>query len=316
MKCPGLRHCIDDSPAAIDTIGKARPAVNIAVTGANGKAGRAVVQDLLAHGHDVRAVDVTGAPGDRGPFYEELGTSLMRADLTDYGDTVDALTGMDAVVHLAAIPAPGFAPEARTFTDNTAMNSNVFLAAAKLGLRRVVWTSSETTLGFPFGPQAPPRYLPVDEAHYPHPHSAYALSKVIGETLAEHVSAWSGIPIVGLRLSNVHDAADYRKLPSCWEDPLARAFNLWSYVDVRDAALACRLALSAEVTGAPAYVIAARDTLMDRPSAELAESMFPGVPARRPLEGYESLLSSAKAREELGYEPRHTWREALGVPRP
>ncbi|MFG1706285.1 NAD-dependent epimerase/dehydratase family protein [Nonomuraea sp. M3C6] len=293
-----------------------RPAVNIAVTGANGKAGRAVVQDLLAHGHDVRAVDVTGAPGDRGGFYQELGTPLLRADLTDFGDTVDALTGMDAVVHLAAIPAPGFYTDARTFTGNTAMNSNVFLAAAKLGTRRIVWTSSETTLGFPFGPQAPPRYLPVDEDHYPHPNSAYALSKVIGETLAEHISSWSGIPIVGLRLSNVHDAADYRKLPSCWADPLERAFNLWSYVDVRDVAQACRRALLAEVTGAPAYIIAARDTLMDRPSAELAASMFPDVPAHRPLEAYESLLSSARARDELGYEPQYSWRDVLGVPLP
>ncbi|MEO3875802.1 NAD(P)-dependent oxidoreductase [Nonomuraea sp. B12E4] len=293
-----------------------RPAVNIAVTGANGKTGRAVVQDLLAHGHDVRAVDVTGAPGDRGPFHEELGTPLMRADLTDFGDTVDALTGMDAVVHLAAIPAPGFYTDARTFTDNTAMNSNVFLAAAKLGTRRIVWTSSETTLGFPFGPQAPPRYLPVDEDHYPHPHSAYALSKVIGETLAEHISSWAGIPVVGLRLSNVHDATDYPKIPSCWDDPLTRAFNLWSYVDVRDVAQACRRALFAEVTGARAYIIAARDTLMDRPSADLVASMFPDVPAHGPLEPYGSLLSSARAREELGYEPRYSWRDVLGVPLP
>ena len=288
--------------------------MKIAVTGASGKTGRAVVEDLLAHGHEVRAVDVAGAPGDRGEL-ADLGAPLLRADLTDFGDTVDALTSVDAVVHLAAIPAPGFFTDARTFTANTAMNSNVFLAAAKLGVGRVVWTSSETTLGFPFGPGTPPRYLPVDEEHYPHPTSAYALSKVVGETLAEHISAWSGIPIVGLRLSNVHDAADYPKIPGFWDDPLTRVFNLWGYVDVRDVAQACRLALLAEVTGAPAYVIAAGDTLMDRPSADLAAEVFPGVPVRRPLTPYESLLSSDKARDELGYRPRESWRDVLGLPR-
>jgi nucleoside-diphosphate-sugar epimerase len=289
--------------------------VNVAVTGANGKAGRAVVQDLLAHGHEVRAIDVAGAPGDRGEM-ATLGAPLLHADLTDFGDTVDALTSVDAVVHLAAIPAPGFVTDARTLSTNTAMTGNVFLAAAKLGVGRIVWTSSETTLGFPFGPASPPRYLPVDEDHYPYPASAYALSKVVGETLAEHISSWSDIPIISLRLSNVHDAADYAKLPSYWADPLTRAFNLWGYVDVRDVARACRRALLAEVTGARAYVIAASDTLMDRPSAELAAAVFPGVPLRGSPGPYESLLGTARARAELGYVPRHSWRDILGIPLP
>jgi nucleoside-diphosphate-sugar epimerase len=187
----------------------------VAVTGANGKTGRGVVEYLLAQGYQVRPVDVTGTPGDRGHF-GTLGLSLLHADLTDFGDTVDALTGVDGVVHLAAIPAPGFVTDARTLHANTAMSGNVFLAAAKLGLGRVVWASSETSLGLPFGPQSPPRYLPVDEDHYPYPASTYALSKVIGETQARHVSEWSGIPIVALRLSNVHDAGDYPKIPSYW----------------------------------------------------------------------------------------------------
>jgi nucleoside-diphosphate-sugar epimerase len=287
--------------------------VKIAVTGAGGKAGRGVVQDLLAHGHEVRAVDVVGTPGDRGEM-ADLGAPLLRADLTDFGDAVDALTGVDAVVHLAAIPAPGFFTDARTLSANTTTTGNVFLAAAKLGVGRIAWTSSETTLGFPYGPDAPPRYLPLDEDHYPVPRSTYALSKVLGETMAAHISAWSGIPIVSLRLSNVHVAADYPKMPSYWEDPQAGVFNLWSYVDVRDAAQACRLALTAQVTGAPAYIIAAKETIMNRPSAELAKEVFPDVPVRGSLGPYESLLSSAKARAELGYEPRYTWREVLGLP--
>jgi nucleoside-diphosphate-sugar epimerase len=284
--------------------------VTIVVTGASGKTGRAVVQDLIASGRSVRAVDVVGVPGDRGEL-AGLGAPLLRADLEDFGETVDALLGAEAVVHLAAIPAPGFFTDARTLSTNTTMNSNLFLAAAKLGLRRVVWTSSETTLGLPFTPSSTPRYLPVDEGHYPLPTTAYALSKVVGETMAEHVSAWSGIPIVGLRLSNVHDPADYPKIPAYWSDPLLRVFNLWGYVDVRDAAQACRRALDADVTGAPSYVIAARDSLMDRRSADLAAEVFPHVPVRRELSGYASLLDSARAARELGYAAEHSWRDIL-----
>ncbi|MEO3808296.1 NAD(P)-dependent oxidoreductase [Sphaerisporangium sp. B11E5] len=291
---------------------KARPTVKIAVTGASGKAGRGVLQDLLAHGHEVRAIDNTGAPGDRGDL-AELGAPLLRADLTDYGDAVDALTGVDGVVHLAAIPAPGFFTDARTLNTNNAMNANVFLAAAKTGISRVVWASSETALGFPFGPDAPPRYLPVDEGHYPYPRSTYALSKVLGETMAEHVSEWSGIPIVALRLSNIHDATDYPKVPTYWGDPLSRVFDLWGYVDVRDVGQACRRALLADVTGAPAYVIAAGDTIMDRPSAGLVAEVFPDVPLNRPLEGHESVLDLTRARAELGYEPEHSWRDVINA---
>ena len=138
----------------------------ICVTGANGLAGRAVVRDLLEHGYDVAATDIVARFGE---------DDVLRADLTDYGQAVEALTAADAVVHLANIPAPGLATPAVTFNANMTMNFNVFHAAAKLKLSRVVWASSETTLGLPF--DVPPRYAPVDEEHYPVPASTYALSK-------------------------------------------------------------------------------------------------------------------------------------------
>ncbi|RZS87512.1 nucleoside-diphosphate-sugar epimerase [Motilibacter rhizosphaerae] len=274
----------------------------IAVTGANGKAGRAVVADLLDAGHEVLATDLAG------PFawHNDL-APVVQADLTEYGAAVEALTGCSAVVHMANIPAPGLATPARTFTVNTAMNSNIFLAAAALGLERVVWASSETTLGLSYE-DTPPRYLPVDEDHYPLPTSTYALSKVVGETMAEHISAWSGIPFIGLRLSNVFTEQDYADQPSFTAQ--SRLWNAWGYVDVRDVALACRLALTAEITGARSYVIAAADTILDRPSAELTAEVFPGVEVRRPLEEFETLLSIDRARAELGYEPQHSWRGA------
>ena len=175
-------------------------AQRICVTGASGQAGRAVVTDLRAHGYDVAATDVAVTRADR-----EDG--MLRADLTDYGQAVEALSQADAVVHLANIPAPGLSTPAVTFNANITMNFNVFQAAAALKLNRVVWASSETTLGLPF--ETPPRYAPVDEDHYPVPTSTYALSKVASETIAGHIAEWSGIPFVALRFSNIMAPEDY-----------------------------------------------------------------------------------------------------------
>jgi nucleoside-diphosphate-sugar epimerase len=278
----------------------------VCVTGAAGKVGRYTVLELLRHGYDVVAADL----GPRPAFLPgEAELVYLAADLEDYGDTAEVLAGCEAVVHLANVPAPGLVPPARTFTRNTAMNANVFLAAAQLGLRRVAWASSETTLGLPF--DVPPRYVPVDEDHYPLPTSTYALSKVTSETTAEHVSAWSGIPFVALRLSNVILPGAYADFPSWQDDPRARRWNLWSYIDVRDAATACRLAIEADVTGARSYVIANADTVMAAPSSELLDAVFPGVPRRREINGNVSLFSIERARAELGFEPLHTWGEEV-----
>lgn len=269
----------------------------ICVTGAAGKAGRAVVADLREHGYDVVATDL-GGPG------------VLAADLTDHGQAIEVLEGCSAVVHLANIPAPGMATPAVTFQRNVTMNANVFLAAATLKLRRVVWASSETTLGLPFDDA--PRYAPVDEAHYPVPTSTYALSKVVTETTAEHVAAWSGIPFVALRLSNIHLPEDYANVPSYWADAASRRWNLWGYVDVRDVAQSCRLGLTAEVTGAESFVIAAADTIMNRPSADLLREEFPGVELTHDVGEFGTLLSIDKARKVLGYDPQHSWRDHVG----
>ena len=178
-------------------------AQRVCVTGASGQAGRAVVTDLREHGYDVLPTDVAVSRADR-----EDG--MLQADLTDYGQAVEALTEVDAVVHLANIPAPGLSTPAVTFNSNITMNFNVFQAAAALKLGRVVWASSETTLGLPF--DTPPRYAPVDEDHYPLPTSTYALSKVASETIAGHIAEWSGIPFVALRFSNIMAPEDYARL--------------------------------------------------------------------------------------------------------
>ncbi len=288
----------------------------VCVTGATGQAGRAAVRDLLEHGYEVAATDLVATRDD-------LEAGVLRADLTDYGQALQALEGTDAVVHLANIPAPGLSTPAVTFNANVAMNFNIFYAAAKLGLRRVVWASSETTLGVPFGvtPEderfmeaegVAPRYAPVDEDHYPVPTMTYALSKVASETIAGQIAKWSGIPFVALRFSNIFDAAEYSQLPSVWPDPHARKWNLWGYVDARDVASACRLALEAPdgaVAASPSFVIAAADTVMNRPSSALLDEVFPGVPRRRDLGEFESLLATDRARQAIGYEAQHSWRD-------
>jgi nucleoside-diphosphate-sugar epimerase len=277
-------------------------AQRVCVTGASGQAGRAVARELLEHGYDVTATDIAVTRSDR------LG--MLRADLTDYGQAVEALSGCDAVVHLANIPAPGLSTPAVTFNANMAMNFNVFQAAASLGLARVVWASSETTLGLPF--DVPPRYAPVDEDHYPVPTTTYALSKVASETVAGHIAQWSGISFVALRFSNIMSPADYERFPSFWPDPRSRKWNLWGYIDERDAAAACRLALEAPaeaVAGSPAFIIAAADTVMDRPSASLLAEVYPGVELTKDVAEFGTLLAIDRACKVLGYQPRHSWRD-------
>lgn len=278
-------------------------AQRVCVTGAAGQAGRAVVAGLRAHGYQVQATDVVVTRADR-----EGG--MLQADLTDYGQAVEALSQADAVVHLANIPAPGLSTPAVTFNSNITMNFNVFQAAAALKLERVVWASSETTLGLPF--DTPPRYAPVDEDHYPLPTSTYALSKVASETIAGHIAEWSGIPHVALRFSNIMAPADYHSFPQFQHDPRQRKWNLWGYIDERDVAASCRLALEAPaeaVHGNPAFIIAAADTVMPRPSAELLAEVYPGVRLTREISEFGTLLAIDRAREVLGFDPAHSWRD-------
>jgi nucleoside-diphosphate-sugar epimerase len=275
----------------------------VVVTGGAGKAGRAVVRDLLEHGYDVVSVDLL-----RDPNLTE-GQQLV-ADLTDYGETVDVLKGADVVVHLAAIPAPGLKPDELTFRVNTTSTYNVFAAAPLLGLSRVVWASSETTLGLPFERELP-RFAPIDEEHPLLPESSYALSKVVSEEMARQFSRWNGIPHVGLRFSNVMEPHDYERFPGFWDDAQLRRWNLWGYVDARDVGQSCRLALEADLSGAEVFIIAAADTVMNRPSADLMAEAYPDVELRDGVGEFGTLLSIEKARQRLGYEPEFSWRDAI-----
>ena len=274
---------------------------SVVVTGSEGKAGRYTSTDRMQHGYTVGHVD-SAAPRDPADH------STEQADLTDLGQTVEVLKHADAVVHHAAIPAPHMKTDSETFRINTLINYNVFSAAAMVGLQRIVWASSETALGLPF--ERHPDYAPVDEEHT-YPESSYALSKVVSEEMARQFNRWSGIPIIGLRFSNIILPDRYEAFRGFWEDPKLRSWNLWGYVDVRDVAQSCRKALEADVSGAPHYVIAAADTVMNRKSEELMQELFPDVRITRQLEHYETLLAIDRARDELGYDPLYSWRLVL-----
>ncbi len=274
--------------------------MRIVVTGGSGKGGRWVVRDLREHGHEVVNADLVP---DGAPNYE-----FVLTDLTDLGQVHDVVRGADAIVHFAAIPAPGLRPEGDTLRINTVSTWNVFHAAASAGVGRVVWASSETVLGLPF--DRPPDFAPIDETITPRPESSYALSKLVGETLAAQVNRQAGIPFVGFRISNIMEPSDYARFETWQDDPWVRKWNLWGYVDARDVATACRLAAEADTRGADVAIIAAADTCMRRPSADLLAEVYPDVPLRRPVEGRGTLLAIDHARELLGYEPAHSWLDA------
>jgi nucleoside-diphosphate-sugar epimerase len=281
----------------------------IAVTGGSGKAGRVVVRDLAERGHEVLNIDAVPSPDSYSP---EAPIPFLRADVTDFGQALEALSGgygmpgIEAVVHLAAIPSPAHATADQVFRTNMTSTHAVFSAAARLGLARVVWASSETTLGLPF--ERPPDYAPVDEGHM-FPESSYALSKVLGEEMARQFHRWSAIPIIGLRFSNIMVRDDYERFPSFWDDPQLRKWNLWGYVDESHVTQSVRLALEADIRGADSFIIAAADTVMKRPSRELMAEVFPGVPVADRVQGTDTLLDITKARSGLGYSPQFSWRE-------
>ena len=212
---------------------------------------------------------------------------VTQVDLTDYGQVVGALTSLDdrypsidAVVHLAAIPAPGIAPNAATFANNVLSTYHVLEAARVAGITRVVTASSETVLGLPF--DTPPPYLPIDEDYRVRPESSYSLGKAVDEEVAHHFCRWNPeLTVIALRFSNVMEPDEYAGFAAFQDDARLRAWNAWGYIDARDGAQAVRKALEVELTGYDVFIIANADTCMTRPSADLAAEVFPDVPWKR-----------------------------------
>lgn len=278
--------------------------MRIIVTGGSGKLGRTVVATLREEGHEVVNLDQHGERG-----------SVVRVDLADSGQVIDAIAGVDdlhdgadAIVHLAAIPAPGLASDVATFRNNLLATFNVLQAAKRLGITRIVTASSETVLGLPF--DVPPPYIPVDEEYPARPESTYSLVKHLEETMAIELVRWNPeLSITALRFSNVMDPDDYAAFPAFDADASLRKWNLWGYIDARDGAQAVSRALAVAGPGFDRFIIAAADTVMSRPNAELVAEVFPGVEVRGDLGTNDTLLSIDKARRLLGFEPAHSWRD-------
>ena len=275
----------------------------VVITGGSGLLGPSVVEEFVNHGYDVLNVD---RQLPENPLCETI-----TADLTNLGEVYDVLAGADAVVHLAAIPRAFMFPNDVTFRNNTMSTYNILEAAATLGIKKAVITSSESSYGIVFAKSGlAPQYVPVDEDHPRLPEDSYGLSKIVNEQTAEMIHNRSGMQVVSLRIGNVIAPHMYKNFPDFIDKPEIRKTILWSYIDARDAASAYRLAVEKDDLGVVAVNVAADDSSMDVKSKDLMETCFPNVTDfREPLTGYASLLSNKKAKELLGWQPVHAWRD-------
>lgn len=279
--------------------------MRVAVTGGSGLAGSAVVMHLLAMGYDVVSID-RAQPTQPVAEYRLV-------DCENLGQVYGACYGADAIVHLAAIPRPIHHTPDQVFRTNIMAAFNVFEAAATLEIPRVVYISSMSVLGLPFS-YTPIQlaYLPIDEAHPYAPQDAYALSKTLGEDIAmAFVRRMTGaLSVVSLRFPWIHTPETFKSiLAPLWDDPAGGATNLWGYIDTRDVALACRLALEADICGHEAFYISAGNTFMRSDTVPLAQSFYPKAEIRSPLTANQTLFDTSKAKARLGYESQFSWED-------
>ncbi|OWO92800.1 UDP-glucose 4-epimerase [Rhizobium esperanzae] len=285
--------------------------MRVLVTGGSGKLGRATIKHLVESGHDVINADTIAPPENLCPF--------VKVDFEDMRATIEAISGFDwdhnrnteAVVHLAAVPMPGRVAPADVFRVNTISTFNVFESCRLLGIKNIVWASSETLLGIPY--EIKPDYLPADENYQSRPETSYSLSKHLGEEMAKQYCRWdSELKIVCLRFSNVMDESEYADFPAFEQNPGSRRFNLWTYIDARDGAQAIRRSLEWSGKGAEVFIIANDDGVMTTSNEELVRRWYPGVPFKKQIGNNETLLSIDKAKSVLGYQPEHSWRKYVG----
>ncbi len=282
---------------------------NILVTGGSGKAGRATIKLLLEKNYNVFNVDFVNNP--------ELDVPFTKVDLEDFGDAMevvseidDRINGIDAVIHQAAIPASGLETNHKTFKANTLSTYNIFQASKVMKINNIVWASSETVLGLPFDTYPP--YVPVDENYVPRPESSYSLSKVMGEEMArQYCRRNPEMKIFGLRYSNIMEEHDYKQFKSFQNDPFLRKWNFWGYIDARDVAQACLLAMESKLKGADHFIIAADDTVMEEDNKSLLDKVFPKINIKGDIRKNKSLLSNEKAKSILGFKPEYSWKNYI-----
>ena len=277
--------------------------MTIVVTGGSGKLGQHVIRELLAHGHRVLSLDRTRPANPP--------CTAWVADLTCSGDVYQALRQADGVIHLGAYHEPDDAPDTETFTNNVTATYHVMKAAADLGVPRVVWASSIAAYGFVYAPRPfAPDCLPLDEQHPCRPQDSYGLSKVVGEQIADSVVRVAPLTIASLRFPWVVLDPTYGELTARWCAPGQRPGALWCYIDARDAASACRLALKGSFAGHEVFNVAAPTSLMREPTTELVQRHVPpGARLRAGLDGNWSAMDSSKAQRVLGFQAQYTWQQ-------
>lgn len=297
--------------------------MRIFFTGGSGKAGHHVAPFLASQGHQVTNADLTplGHPD----------VADLRVDLTDAGQTYSAMAGLatmgeldlaekpayDAVVHFAAVPRILLTTDDATYATNVLSTYHVLEAATRLGIPKVVFASSETTYGICFAQgERKPLYVPVDEEHPTVPEDSYAMSKVAGEVTARSFQARTGSDVYGLRINNVIEPDEYAELfPPFLEDPALRRRNVFAYIDTRDLGLLVERCLETDGLGYQVFNVANADMSVAATTEEVRERFYEGVEVRREMGRDETFYSIDKARELLGYEPRHSWRDVLDDPR-
>ena len=292
-------------------------------TGGNGKAGRYAVQYLRDQGHRVLNADITA------PLVS--GQDDLQVDLTDVGQVFNAMTAFgdfsdldsprpegaafDAVVHFAAVPCILMRPDNETFRINTMSTYNVIDAALKLGIRKVIFASSETTYGICFAhSDMKPTYIPIDEDHPIVPHDSYAMSKVCNEATARSFQARTDADIYGLRINNVIEPHEYQEnFPAFVADPSLRRRNIFGYIDARDLGHMVDCCLKTDGLGYEVFNVANDDTSVAMSSEDVAQKFYAGVPVRSPITGHQTFYSNAKAKHLLGFDPKHGWRDQVGA---
>jgi len=293
--------------------------MRIFFTGGSGKAGKHVVAHLAGQGHQ-------GTNADLVPFGHP-GVTDLRVDLTDAGETYSALAGLatfdeldlpeqpsyDAVVHFAAVPRILLRPDAATYAANVLSTYHVLEAATRLGIGKVVLASSETTYGICFAQgERRPHYLPLDEDHPTVPEDAYAMSKVAGEATARSFQARTGADVYALRINNVVEPHEYAELfPAFVADPSLRRRNVFAYIDTRDLSQLVQRCLETDGLGYEVFNVANADLSVAASNDEVRGRFYDDVEVRRPMGRDETFYAIDKARELLGYDPEHSWRDVL-----
>jgi nucleoside-diphosphate-sugar epimerase len=296
--------------------------MRIFFTGGSGKAGRHVAPYLAEQGHHVTNADLVplGHPA----------VADLRVDLTDAGQTYSALAGLatpaelelpeqptyDAVVHFAAVPAILLRSDATTYATNVLSTYNVLEAATRLGVRKIVFASSETTYGICFAQgERRPLYVPVDEDHPTVPEDSYAMSKVAGEATARSFHARTGADIYGLRINNVIEPDEYAEMfPAFLADPALRRRNVFAYIDARDLGRMVQCCLETNGLGYEVFNVANADMSVAATTTEVRDRFYDGVEVRRELGRDETFYAIDKARDLLGFAPQHSWRDVLADP--